>query len=42
MTELNYEAFKKLTKEDLNAFLKANQDELTLTDAEVQTFLGAW
>ena len=42
MTERNYEAFKKLTKEDLNAFLKANQDELTLTDAEVQTFLGAW
>ena len=42
MTHPNFEAFMEFTKEDLNAFLKVNQDELTLTDAEVQTFLGAW
>ena len=41
MTDLNYEAFKKITKEDLNAFLKANQRVLYLTNAQVQTFLGA-
>ena len=39
---LNYEAFMELSKEDLNKFLKANENELTLTDVQVQTFLGAW
>ena len=42
MTHPNFEAFLELTADDFNAFLKANQDELTLTDAEVQTFSGAW
>ena len=42
MRDPNFEAFLKLTAKDINAFLKARQDELTLTDAEVQTFLGAW
>ena len=42
MTDLKNEAFAGISPEDLNAFLKAHQNELALTDAGVQTFLGAW
>ena len=42
MTDLHYEAFIEISPEELNAFLKVHQNDLTLSDAEVQTFLGAW